>query len=92
MSTKMFQNLSITGSIMEVPPPKESTIPRPIDKKRIVPLDIPKRNSANSIVANKALKSNRSFSQMSSQITSKKNSIVSLNGVEDQNKYEVKLK
>lgn len=90
MSSKEFASLSITGSVLEVPPPKESSVPRPIDKKKISPTDNSKRNSATITTVSKIFKPvNRSISQMSNQVACKKNSIVSLSSSEDHAKYEV---
>ncbi|CAF0968508.1 unnamed protein product [Brachionus calyciflorus] len=94
MSSKAVLNLSITGSLMEIPRPKDVSIPRPIDKKRITPLDIPKRNSANVIATSRIVKTNRSSSQLSNQAEklAKKHSVTSLNGIDEQNKYEDEIK
>lgn len=93
MSSKEFASLTITGSVLEVPPPKESSVPRPIDKKKKSFIDNSKRNSATIPTVSKILKpTNRSMSQMSSRISCKKNSIVSLNSSEDHVKYEVYFK
>lgn len=92
-SIKSFNSLEITGSFLEVPPPKEPNTARPIDKKRINPIEIPKKKSASLYQVTKALNSNRSISQLSNtQTPQKKNSIVSLssNSSEQSNKiYEV---
>ena len=59
-----YGNLEITGSIMEVPRAKEPTLPRPIEKKTILPLDLGKKRS--SILLSKSIaSSSRSISQLS---------------------------
>ena len=64
MSARSYGNLEITGSIMEVPRAKEPTVPRPIDKKSILPLDLNKKRS--SMLLSKSLAPpTRSVSQLS---------------------------
>ena len=64
MSVRSYGNLEITGSIMEVPRAKEPTVPRPIEKKTILPLDLNKKRS--SVLLSKSLAPpTRSVSQLS---------------------------
>ena len=64
MSMRSYGNLEITGSIMEVPRAKEPSLPRTIEKKTILPLDLSKKRS--SILLSKAISSStRSISQLS---------------------------
>jgi hypothetical protein len=64
MSLRTYGNLEITGSIMEVPRAKEPTVPRPIEKKSILPLDLSKKRS--SMLLSKSLAPpTRSVSQLS---------------------------
>ena len=74
MSVRSHGSLEITGSIMEVPRAKEPTVPRPIDKKSILPLDLNKKRS--SMLLSKSLAPpTRSVSQLS-QSSKKPNPIV----------------
>jgi len=65
---KSFDNLAITGNIMELPPAKEPTLARVIEKKSILPLDLTKKRS---LILSKALTPNRSLSQLSTQSSKK---------------------
>jgi hypothetical protein len=53
---------------MELPPAKEPTLARVIEKKSILPLDLTKKRS---LILSKALTPNRSLSQLSTQSSKK---------------------
>ena len=89
---RSFNSLAIHGNLLEVPQPKiEVKITRPIDKKRITPLEISKKRSTSFSSKTNPSISNRSISELSNQDVSKKNSIVSLNSINenDLKKYQV---
>lgn len=79
MSIKTFNSLEITGSFIEVPIKEATTsLTRPVDKKRVTPLELPSKRSTSLLQVSQSLSSHRSLSQLSNQVTSKKNSLVSI--------------
>lgn len=70
-----FDNLEITGSIMEVPRAKEPTLPRPSEKRTILPIDLKKKPSSIILTTKSLVASTRSISQLS--MTNKKTAITS---------------